>query len=65
VKTGWPWLWRLHRGKMAGAAVGMVLALLIRWLGWWTVPFLVLAAAGAAAGAWLWDRHLDIDLTDE
>jgi uncharacterized membrane protein len=50
---------------MAGATVGMVLALLIRWLGWWTVPFLLLAAAGAAAGAWLWDRHLDIDLTDE
>jgi hypothetical protein len=43
----------------------MALALLIRWLGWWTVPFLLLAALGAIGGNWLMDRHHDIDLMDE
>jgi uncharacterized membrane protein len=65
VKTGWPWLWRIHRGKVAGAVAGMVLALMIMWLGWWTIPFILLACLGAAAGGWLFDRHRDIDLMDE
>jgi hypothetical protein len=43
----------------------MLLTLLIRWLGWWTLPFLLFAAMGAFGGAWLWDRHHDIDLMDE
>jgi hypothetical protein len=58
VKTGWPWLWRVHRGKILGAVGGML-------LGWWTLPFLLFAAMGAFGGAWLWDRHHDIDLMDE
>jgi uncharacterized membrane protein len=65
VKTGWPWIWRVHRGKILGAAAGMALTLLIMWLGWWTIPFLLLAGIGAAAGGWLLDRHRDIDLMDE
>jgi uncharacterized membrane protein len=65
VKTGWPWMWRVHRGKIVGAAAGMALALLIRWLGWWTVPFLLLAALGAIGGNWLLDRHHEVDLMDE
>jgi uncharacterized membrane protein len=65
VKTGWPWLWRVHRGKILGALAGMVLTLLIMWLGWWTIPFIALAALGAAGGGWLLDRHHDIDLMDE
>ena len=65
MKTGWPWLWRLHRGKVAGALSGMVLTLMIMWLRWWTIPFLLFASLGAAAGGWLFDRHRDIDLMDE
>jgi uncharacterized membrane protein len=65
VKTGWGWLWRVHRGKIVGAVAGMVLALLIMWLGWWTIPFLLFACLGAVAGGWLLDRHRDIDLMDE
>ena len=43
----------------------MALALMIMWLGWWTIPFILLACLGAAAGGWLFDRHRDIDLMDE
>lgn len=65
MKTGWPWLWRVHRGKVIGAAGGMILTLLIMWLGWWTVPFLLFAGLGAAVGGWLLDRDPDTELMDE
>ena len=65
MKTGWPWVWRAHRGKVVGACAGMALTLLIMWLGWWTIPFLLFAAIGGYLGAWFLDRHHDIDLMDE
>ena len=65
MKTGWGWLWQIHRGKILGALAGMALTLLIIWLGWWTIPFLLLAGLGAAAGGWLFDRRTDVDVMDE
>jgi hypothetical protein len=65
MNTGWDWVWRYHRGKIIGAIAGMALMLLIMWLRWWTVPFLLAACLGAIIGSWLFDRRIDIDLSDE
>jgi uncharacterized membrane protein len=60
------WWWRLNRGKALGALAGIVLVLLIKWLGWfWAIFMVVLAVLGAAAGAVLIDSHADVDLVDE
>lgn len=49
-----PWLedlWREHRGKMVGAAVGFAFGLLWRWLGFfWALWIGLLTAAGYWVG---------------
>jgi hypothetical protein len=61
----WSRLWRLHRGKLQGGAIGLVIALLIMWARWWSILIVACVLLGAALGAALVDSHSDVDLVDE
>lgn len=52
--------WQRHAGKIAGAAAGVVVALLVRWLGFgWTLLVLALAWLGMQIGARIDEGELD------
>ena len=64
--TGREAIWRLHRGKLVGAVAGLLIALLIRWLGlFWALLILVFMVLGALVGAVLVDTRADTDIIDE
>jgi hypothetical protein len=63
--NGVSWLWRLHRGKLLGAAAGFLIALLIMWAHWWSLLIIACVLSGGWVGARFVDSQLDMDLVDE
>lgn len=55
--TEFPWdeLWERHKGKIVGSMMGLVLALLIRWIG----VFWSLLAALFSVGGYFIGRQVD------
>lgn len=58
-------LWRLHRGMVTGAGIGLVIALLVMWARWWSLLIIACVWGGGWLGARFVDGHLDVDLVDE
>ncbi|HEY8395015.1 MAG TPA: DUF2273 domain-containing protein [Thermaerobacter sp.] len=53
-------IWRRHAGKITGAAAGVVIALLVKWLGvGWTLLVVALAWLGVQIGARVDEGELD------
>jgi uncharacterized membrane protein len=63
--NGLQWLWRLHRGKLVGAGVGLLIALLVMWARWWSLLIIAFVLAGGWIGTRFVDSQLDVDLVDE